>query len=531
MRRSAFVPGVLFGIAALPGALTQCAPPTALTVEVYSELSCADGPSVLLFGAPSLAELPSQGPSSQATRCVDVGDGTTDRGSVVVVSSSGSEGQVAFAVATKRGAPDASGCLQNAQGCIVAKRQFTFLPRTPLTMRVDLRQSCLDVACTGDTTCARGACVPATVAPSACTTRCDEGEIAPPVLVGGLAIAASKSKSGVKVWGVGPFGLEGLGQFPTPTSSPTLAPFDSFAFGQGTMCGLRAARAECLGENAVGELGSGFTGASATFTKVLDLDKLPVTSVHGTVKTFCESFSTGTVRCWGASDYGQAGASTPTAFLPTSVVGVTTAVEVRAFREHVCARTTAGGLQCWGRNHLGQLGDGTTLTSLTARNVVGLPAGDPIVMVSASDTHTCAITKAGVPYCWGANDNGQIGNNSSGGTPVPVTKVNGINDAVAIASTPEGATCVARKGALAACWGNGPSGELGNGSSGKVTTPVDVSGVVDAVGIAAGSGHLCAVLADATVRCWGSNVSSQLGVPYSGVGPDIRKPVQVPNVP
>ncbi len=41
--------------------------------------------------------------------------------------------------------------------------------------------------------------------------------------------------------------------------------------------------------------------------------------------------------------------------------------------------------------------------------------------------------------------------------------------------------------------------------------PVQVSGITDAVAVAAGSGQSCAVLTSGTVRCWGNNNQGQLG--------------------
>jgi len=72
-----------------------------------------------------------------------------------------------------------------------------------------------------------------------------------------------------------------------------------------------------------------------------------------------------------------------------------------------------------------------------------------------------------------------------------------------------------------ACWGRNDFGEVGDGTSGRDglggfidahrRAPVDVLGVRDAVQMAAGVWHTCAVSEDGTVQCWGRNEDGALG--------------------
>ena len=61
------------------------------------------------------------------------------------------------------------------------------------------------------------------------------------------------------------------------------------------------------------------------------------------------------------------------------------------------------------------------------------------------------------------------------------------------------------------CWGYGPDGVLGNGSSSHRLTPAAVSNISGVTRIAAGGGHACA-LVDSQAWCWGLNTSGQLGM-------------------
>ena len=61
------------------------------------------------------------------------------------------------------------------------------------------------------------------------------------------------------------------------------------------------------------------------------------------------------------------------------------------------------------------------------------------------------------------------------------------------------------------CWGQNDFGQIGAQGCRYSATPVTVSGIANAVSIATGFLHTCALLADGTVRCWGHNDFGQLG--------------------
>ena len=86
-----------------------------------------------------------------------------------------------------------------------------------------------------------------------------------------------------------------------------------------------------------------------------------------------------------------------------------------------------------------------------------------------------------------------------------------LGDAVAIAA---GAfhSCAVRSTGEVLCWGDNVNGQLGDGSRRKSPTVVAARSVQGAVSVAAGFGHTCAVLGGGGMRCWGASERGQLGV-------------------
>lgn len=239
----------------------------------------------------------------------------------------------------------------------------------------------------------------------------------------------------------------------------------------------------------------------------------------------CAALPDGKIKCWGHNEYGQLGnASTQNTNTPAAVSGIESAAAVTTGQLHTCAVLSNGSVKCWGYNRFGQLGTGQNIgpdscgswpCSTAALDVSGI---NNAIAVAAGGNHACALLADGSVKCWGNNGSGQLGTGQDAGpedcnsyacstTPV---QVSGINNAVAITAG-WNHSCAVFSDATAKCWGYNGNGELGNGTNINSNTPVSVSGINNALAIDGGSRHTCVLLSDGTMKCWGYNGYGELG--------------------
>ncbi len=244
-------------------------------------------------------------------------------------------------------------------------------------------------------------------------------------------------------------------------------------------------------------------------------------TISGSVAHTCALTSSGSVLCWGSNEYGQLGnGSTANSTAPVQAVGIpSAAVSVTTGYNSTCALTDAGNVWCWGDNASGQLGNGTFTESRVPIEVLDSAGSAPlsgVIAIAAGQYHTCAVSSAGAALCWGDNAKGELGNGNEVASNLPV-QVSGLASGVAAVSAGSNFTCAVTTTGNSSCWGEGVSGQLGNGDvtgSSIPTTVLDSTGnapLGGVVAISAGFENACALTSSGTVLCWGANNSGQLG--------------------
>ncbi len=300
--------------------------------------------------------------------------------------------------------------------------------------------------------------------------------------------------------------------------------------GDGHTCGVAGGQAYCWGSGSLGQLGNNTTGNSlipaAVDTAGILSGKVPSRITAGVA--FSCTVASSLAYCWGSGSLGQLGngsttqQNAPVAVNTAGVLSGKTVTDVSAGWLHTCA-VASGNAYCWGTGSFGRLGNNATTqqNAPVAVNTAGVLSGKTVTAVAAGNVHSCAVAD-GQAYCWGWNGNGELGNNSTTQSLVPVAVYTGgvlngktVTRISVAASSGTRHSCAVADG-QAYCWGQGAYGKLGNNSTADSSVPVavDISGVLagkTVTDISAGMDHTCAV-AGGRVYCWGRNATwGQLG--------------------
>jgi len=298
----------------------------------------------------------------------------------------------------------------------------------------------------------------------------------------------------------------------------------SVAVGLSFACGVATTGAAyCWGNNYAGQLGTGDTMASRTPAPVSG--GLAFRSVSAGDAHACGVATSGAVYCWGSNHNGPLGVTgVSQSLVPIAVPGIPAMRAVAAGAFHTCGIATNGRAWCWGLNSSGQIGNGEHTVSASAIPPTQVAYDTTYQSIGAGYAHTCALATSGAVLCWGNGTSGQLGNgNPSSWTPWPTPILGGrVYRALGVAPSH---ACAVTTGGEAYCWGNNYSGAIGDGSVYTVrSTPTAVLGGLAFATIAAGDGITCGVTASGTAHCWGRNGSGQLG---DGTRADRTTPVAV----
>ena len=145
----------------------SCREPTEITVVIKTGEQCADLSGVEIVVGPDQTQTQMRFEQEYTVALTHDCDSSGTVGSLVVTPG-GSGGTIVIAAGVRVGgaaAPDPTSCAMAdvAKSCIVARRSFSFISHTSLTLPIELDPLCLGKACDPASTCFKGACVSASV--------------------------------------------------------------------------------------------------------------------------------------------------------------------------------------------------------------------------------------------------------------------------------------------------------------------------------------------------------------------------------
>ena len=266
----------------------------------------------------------------------------------------------------------------------------------------------------------------------------------------------------------------------------------------------------------------------------------------------CSLKETGQIWCWGGGSYGQLGSGTDVCqdqgsggiscadasnYPPVQVslpMGKTAVSLSDANQGHFCAILNTGEGLCWGWNNHGELGDGTVCTGgdYWSDNNNPSPAGcnsqngryTPVIVddsnfptnssfisISTGLFHTCGIIDNNDLYCWGYNDQGQLGIGTTEQTNYPIPQL--VDSNVIGVSTGNNHACALYESQTIKCWGANSEGQLGTGNMFYQNTPtaINLSPNIPLISIESAYNANCAISEDFIPICWGANQFGQIG--------------------
>jgi alpha-tubulin suppressor-like RCC1 family protein len=175
----------------------------------------------------------------------------------------------------------------------------------------------------------------------------------------------------------------------------------------------------------------------------------------------------------------------------------------------------------------GLLGTGSGAVTYTSP-VQTISGGTNWKDISCGEYHTMALKTDGTLWLWGSNNNGRLGinsfigdNDAANNRSSPVQTIAGGTNWKQISAGGGHSTAIKTDGTLWT-WGRGSEGQLGDGTSGQKSSPVQVPGTTWKF-VNAGHYSTFGIKTDGTLWGWGTNYAGMLG---DGTTTDRSSPVQ-----
>ncbi len=228
--------------------------------------------------------------------------------------------------------------------------------------------------------------------------------------------------------------------------------------------------------------------------------------------------SDGNLYAWGLNNYGQLGdSSTANDSIPVMVkkpAGVTSWTAVAAGAFYSMAIANNGDVYAWGFNNFGQLGNGTT-TNESGPTLVKLPSGVTATKIAAGTNFGLAVGSNDSLYTWGRNVNGELGVGSTVDqhSPVGIPFPAGVTSWTQIGAGAFTSYALGNDGNLYSAGSNG-NGQIGDGTTTQRTTFTKANLPGTATGwksFSGGASFCLAIASNDTLYDWGYGSDGELG--------------------
>lgn len=355
----------------------------------------------------------------------------------------------------------------------------------------------------------------------------------PTLAAGGYHTCALRNNQ-VYCWGYGLLGQLGQGQNENESHASLVAGLGhdvtQIAAGELHSCAVKkTGEVYCWGFSYTGAVGNGQSRMNTGFgsymipsatlqpTRVQGLDGIRITQLAASNNSTCGLAATGDVYCWGAgSDY-QLGDQKSGIMNHSGIARKATSLPEKAVSIHgaengFCAITTNQQLMCWG------FVVAATQKSYPMTNMT--PNLLTVKSLALGDTHSCFVDANQKLYCIGDNWYQQTGlpDTADTWTPVGTERWKSVD-------TSKKTSCGITTAGQVKCWGLCLYGLCGDTSKSVLPSPeqgqdvfrfssdkpMTIPGVSNALEIAVGARHACAMLSTGAIKCWGSGFLGQLG--------------------
>ncbi len=318
-------------------------------------------------------------------------------------------------------------------------------------------------------------------------------------------------------------GTHTLRNRPWPVSLPAgvqvgTDPPPTIATGAAFSCVLREPASgnelRCWGYNNYGQLGTGDKVDSDVPVRSVqslgDLSYVDAGFAHACVIPKSSPLAP-QVRCWGRNNRGQLGDATKTdredpVKVDYAGYGVT---GLALGFYHTCAGLgSSGAVYCWGSNSDYQVGNNST-TDVQSPVAITLNGFNGSI-TSAHGLGGYFTMMSGGGWEWGSNDYYQLRFSTLQDYVAPVAIFGGSYDQL----EQGGFHACGVKNGRVYCWGRNDFGQLGDNSTTDSYTPVEVMtlNTNESVTLGLGHKHSCIIRGDGRVQCWGKNSYGQVGI-------------------